>query len=150
MRDHHPMPFGAELTPDGCRFRLWAPGVDHVTLCIEGPGPDREVHLRDSHDGWFECVEDGVVQGTHYRWKLPDGLKVPDPASRFQPQGVHGPSEVIDPMGFNWTDQDWEGRPWEEAVLYELHVGTFTPEGTFRAVIDKLDYLADLASRPSN
>ncbi|WP_404385777.1 malto-oligosyltrehalose trehalohydrolase [Caenispirillum salinarum] len=144
MRDHHPMPFGAELTPDGCRFRLWAPGVDAVTLCIEGPGPEREVHLHDSHDGWFETLEDGVVQGTRYRWKLPDGLKVPDPVSRFQPEGVHGPSEVIDPMGFPWTDKDWEGRPWEEVVLYELHIGTFTPEGTFRAAIDRLDYLVDL------
>lgn len=144
MRDHHPMPFGAELTRDGCRFRLWAPGVDSVTLCIEGPGPARDIALHHSHDGWFECTEDGIVQGTRYRWKLPGGLKVPDPASRFQPEDVHGPSEVIDPMGFAWTDTDWEGRPWEETVLYEMHIGTFTPEGTFRAAIDKLDYLVDL------
>ncbi|SOD89986.1 malto-oligosyltrehalose trehalohydrolase [Caenispirillum bisanense] len=144
MRDHHSMPFGAELTPDGCRFRLWAPDVDRVTLCIEGPGPAREIAATPDADGWVQVVEDGVVQGTRYRWRLPDGLMVPDPASRYQPEDVHGPSEVIDPLGFQWTDQAWEGRPWDETVIYELHVGTFTPEGTFRAAIDQLDYLTDL------
>lgn len=144
MRDHHPMPFGAELTPDGCRFRLWAPGVARVTLCIEGPGPEREVPLVPDAEGWVDCTVDGVVQGTRYRWRLPDGLMVPDPASRYQPEDVHGASEVIDPCGFNWTDGGWEGRPWEEVVLYELHIGTFTAEGTFRAAIDRLDHLVDL------
>ena len=69
--------------------------------------------------------------------QLPDGLRVPDPASRYQPQDVHGPSEVIDPSAYEWTDRDWRGRPWDEAVLYELHIGAFTPEGTFRAAIEK-------------
>ncbi len=144
MRDHHPMPFGAELTPDGCRFRLWAPDVSTVTLCIEGPGPGREFALTPDDQGWVDVVADGVVAGTRYRWRLPDGLMVPDPASRFQPDDVHGASEVIDPLAFRWTDGDWEGRPWEETVLYELHIGTFTPEGTFGAAIDRLDHLVDL------
>ncbi|GAA0583000.1 malto-oligosyltrehalose trehalohydrolase [Caenispirillum bisanense] len=144
MRDHHPMPFGAELTPDGCRFRLWAPDVPTVTLCIEGPGPGREFPLTPDDQGWVDVVADGVVAGTRYRWRLPDGLMVPDPASRFQPDDVHGASEVIDPLAFRWTDGDWEGRPWEETVLYELHIGTFTPEGTFRAAIDRLDHLVEL------
>ena len=75
---------------------------------------------------------------------------VPDPASRFQPEDVHGPSQVIDPDSFRMADEDWRGRPWEEAVIYELHVGAFTPEGTFRAAEEKLDYLADSASPQSN
>jgi 1,4-alpha-glucan branching enzyme len=68
-----------------------------------------------------------------YRFVLPDGLRVPDPASRHQPEDVHGPSEVVDPLAYAWADAAWTGRPWHEAVIYELHIGTFTPEGTFRA-----------------
>jgi malto-oligosyltrehalose trehalohydrolase len=71
-------------------------------------------------------------------------MHVPDPASRFQPLDVHGPSEVIDPAEYEWNDADWRGRPWEECVVYELHVGAFTPEGTFRAAIGRLDFLRDL------
>jgi maltooligosyltrehalose trehalohydrolase len=76
--------------------------------------------------------------------QLPDGTRVPDPASRFQPQDVHGPSEVIDPSAYQWSDSAWRGRPWSDAVLYELHVGTFTEEGTFLAAIEKLDHLVQL------
>jgi maltooligosyltrehalose trehalohydrolase len=79
-----------------------------------------------------------------YRFVIDDGTEVPDPASRFQPEDVDGPSEIIDPLAFGWTDLGWRGRPWHEQIVYELHVGTFTPEGTFRAIIDKLDYLVDL------
>ena len=82
--------------------------------------------------------------GTRYRFVLPDGTCVPDPASRYQPEDVHGPSEVIDPRGYGWNDEGWRGRPWEEAILYELHVGTFTKEGTFRAAMERLGELADL------
>ncbi len=94
--------------------------------------------------GWHIADVPDVGPGTLYSFVLPDGLRVPDPASRFQPQDVHGPSEVIDPDAFAWTDGDWSGRPWHEAVVYELHIGTFTPEGTFRAAIDRLDHLRDL------
>jgi maltooligosyltrehalose trehalohydrolase len=72
------------------------------------------------------------------------GSKAPDPAARFQPEDVHGPSEVIDPAAYRWTDRGWRGRPWHEAVLYELHVGAFTEEGAFRAAIGRLDRLAKL------
>jgi malto-oligosyltrehalose trehalohydrolase len=82
--------------------------------------------------------------GSFYQFVLPDGRHVPDPASRFQPMDVHGPSEIIDPAGYEWGDADWRGRPWEECVIYEIHVGAFTAEGTFRAVIERLDDLRDL------
>src|SRR3954471_13155052 len=86
----------------------------------------------------------GRSAGSLYRFQIDDKAEVPDPASRFQPQDVQGPSEVVDPTAFQWRDENWRGRPWEEAVFYELHVGTFSPEGTFRGVEQKLDYLRDL------
>jgi malto-oligosyltrehalose trehalohydrolase len=95
-------------------------------------------------DGWHELVSREAAAGTLYRFVLPDGTRVPDPASRFQPQDVHGPSEVIDAAAHRWTDAAWSGRPWREAVIYELHLGAFTPEGSFLAVIERLDHLAAL------
>lgn len=82
--------------------------------------------------------------GARYRFVLPDGREVPDPASRFQPQDVHGPSEVVDLSAYRWKTGDWTGRPWEEMVIYELHIGCFTPQGTFRAAIERLDHLREL------
>ncbi len=82
--------------------------------------------------------------GDRYRYRLDDDRRVPDPASRYNPLGVHGPSQIVDPRQFRWQDGDWRGRPWEEAVIYELHVGAFTPEGSFTAVKERLDYLVDL------
>lgn len=95
-------------------------------------------------DGWFQLVSVAAKAGTRYRFVLPDGLRVPDPASRFQPDDIAGPSEVIDPTAYRWQNTDWKGRPWHEAVLYELHVGSFTEPGTFRAAIGRLDHLAEL------
>ena len=100
--------------------------------------------MRSVGEGWHELVTDRARAGTRYRFALPDGLRVPDPASRHQPEDVHGLSEVIDPSSYAWRDIAWRGRPWEEAVLYELHIGAFTPEGTFRAAIDRLDHLVSL------
>ena len=137
----HSMPHGAEIAADGrVRFRLWAPGCDTVSLAIEG-GPT--VALVRADGGWHELVTDAAAAGTRYRFVLPDGTRVPDPASRFQPDDVHGPSEVIDPTAFSWNDS-FTGRPWAEAVVLELHVGAFTPEGTFAAAIGKLDHLASV------
>ena len=134
----HRMPFGAELQADGrVRFRLWAP--PHRKLRIELDGQARA--MRPVGEGWHELVTDRARAGTRYRFVLSDGLRVPDPASRYQPGDVHGPSEVVDPGAYVWCDAGWSGRPWEEAVVYELHVGAFTPEGTFRAAIGKLDHL---------
>ena len=138
----HSMPFGAELLPEGSvRFRLWAPGVPSVGLALDAREP---LPMNPQPEGWFELVTSEAGPGTHYKFVLPDGLQVPDPASRFQPEDVHGPSEVIDPAAYTWRDGGWRNRPWSEAVLYELHVGTFTPEGTFQAAIAKLDHLAAL------
>jgi 1,4-alpha-glucan branching enzyme/maltooligosyltrehalose trehalohydrolase len=138
------MPFGAGITPEGVRFRLWAPGCRQVGLCLEDgtDGPARAMAPRG--DGWFSLTLPGARAGTRYRFQVDGGLRVPDPASRFNPQDVHGASEVVDPGAFQWRDSAWLGRPWPEAVLYELHVGAFTPEGSFQGVARRLDYLADL------
>jgi malto-oligosyltrehalose trehalohydrolase len=136
------MPFGAELQADGrVRFRLWAPSHAEIGIELDGAAP---VPMAREAGGWHALVTDRARAGTRYRFALPDGLRVPDPASRHQPDDVHGPSEVVDPAAHPWTDGAWRGRPWEEAVVYELHIGSFTPEGTFRAAIGKLDHLASL------
>ena len=135
------MPFGAELQADGrVRFRLWAPPHGRVGVELNGD----VLPMEGLGGGWHELVTDRGGAGTPYRFVLPDGLRVPDPASRYQPEDVHGPSEVIDSTIYNWSDAGWKGRPWEEAVVYELHIGAFTPEGTFRAAIGKLDHLVAL------
>jgi len=135
------MPFGAECLDDGnVRFRLWAPKAQRVDLCLANQEPRA---LSKLEDGWFELVIHAPA-GSRYQFEINGQTKVPDPASRFQPSDVHGPSEVIDPAPFDWQDEQWRGRPWEEAVIYEPHVGTFTPEGTFAAAEERLDYLADL------
>jgi malto-oligosyltrehalose trehalohydrolase/4-alpha-glucanotransferase len=138
----HRMPFGAELREDGSvRLRLWAPS--HNTILVEIDGAEA-VAMPSVGEGWHELVTNKAGIGSHYQFVLPDGLKVPDPASRHQPEDVHGPSEVIDPAAYRWRDSAWRGRPWHEAVVYELHIGTFTPEGTFEAAISKLDHLVSL------
>jgi malto-oligosyltrehalose trehalohydrolase len=142
LRRHHEMPFGAEIVNDGVRFRLWAPEHDRISLNIIGGGRLRS--MRAVGEGWHELVTAAAQPGSLYQFVLPDGLHVPDPASRFQPMDVHGPSEVIDPEEYQWGDADWRGRPWAECVIYELHLGAFTPEGTFREAIGRLDYLRDL------
>lgn len=139
QRSGHDMPFGAQLRPDGVRFRLHAPGQAHVKLHVDG----MVTQMQASEEGWHQAVLP-VSPGTRYRFELEDGLLVPDPASRFQPEDCHGPSEVMDPCRYVWRDTDWRGRPWHEAILYELHVGAFTPEGTYRAAIDRLDDLVAL------
>ena len=137
------MPFGAEVLPDGTvRFRVWAPS--HGQINLELDERSEPMAMRHSEDGWHELITDRARPGTRYGFVLPDGLRVPDPASRHQPKDVHGQSEVIDPTAYTWSDTDWRGRPWEEAVIYELHVGAFTPEGTFQAIIGKLDHLVSL------
>lgn len=137
------MKFGTELTAQGVRFRLWAPECEALRLRIENDASSDRTMTKLPR-GWFEYEEPGVRAGTRYNFILPDGTVVPDPASRYQPEDVHGPSEVIDPRAYGWGDEGWRGRPWEETVLYELHVGTFTPEGTFQGAMDRLDDLAEL------
>jgi maltooligosyltrehalose trehalohydrolase len=134
------MPFGAEVLENGeTRFALWAPAAETVDLVLE----DGARPMRREHDGTFTLTAE-AVPGTRYRYRIDGAHEVPDPVSRYQAEDVHGPSRVVDPGEFNWEDGYWKGRPWEETTLYELHVGAFSPEGTFAGVGERLDYLADL------
>jgi len=138
------MPFGAAIDGDGAvRFRLWAPAARRVELCLEaGPGAGAELAMSRDPQGWFERVTSRAGAGSRYRYRIDGELRVPDPASRFQPDGVHEASEVVDPHAFDWPDGGWRGRPWHEAVIYELHVGAFA--GSHDGVARRLDHLAAL------
>ena len=138
------LPFGASVVEGGVEFRVWAPGHHSVDVVIFGPDADALHRLAAEDDGWFAALIPGVGAGSRYRFRLDGGDSFPDPASRAQPDGVHDPSEVVDPSAFRWTDEGWRGRPLEDLVIYELHVGTATEEGTFDALIGRLDHLAEL------
>jgi maltooligosyltrehalose trehalohydrolase len=138
----HPPTFGAELLDGAVRFRLWAPKIKQASVVLDGGIP---LEMESLGQGWHGLVSRNARAGTLYKFQLDQGgVQVPDPASRYQPSDVHGPSEVVDPDQYIWKDQEWRGRPWEECVLYEIHIGTFTPQGTFRGAIERLDWLADL------
>jgi maltooligosyltrehalose trehalohydrolase len=132
------LPFGANLVgPDRTRFKIWAPAQKTVSVQIEGAA---RLPLARTADGWFEGEAD-CGAGTRYRYVLEDGMTVPDPASRAQDGDVHGSSIVIDPSAYEWRQTGWTGRPWHEAILYELHAGIF---GGFKGVISQLPRLAAL------
>ena len=138
MTNACPTTWGATVLRDGrARFRLWAP--DEQTLKLRTDAGD--LAMERQADGWFEIVTDAVPVGGGYAFVLDDGFVVPDPAARAQMGDVHGPSKLVDPDAYEWKTE-WAGRPWRECVIYEMHVGTFTPEGTFRAAIEKLPHLA--------
>jgi maltooligosyltrehalose trehalohydrolase len=133
---------GAIAGPADTTFRVWAPDRQRVDLIVE-----REPRPLSKDDcGYWSGTFPDVRAGARYRYRLDgdDAQTFPDPASRFQPEGVHGPSQVIDPGSFAWTDAAWQPPRYQDLVIYELHVGTFTPEGTFRAAIERLAYLKDL------
>jgi malto-oligosyltrehalose trehalohydrolase len=137
------MDFGATVEGDGTvSFALWAPTARSVDLQLVGGA--RTLAMTRQGDGRFALTTREARAGDRYLYVIDGDRAVPDPASRYQPEDVHGPSQVVDPAAFAWTDTDWRGRPWEETALYELHVGTFTPEGTFAAAQGKLDFLATL------
>jgi malto-oligosyltrehalose trehalohydrolase len=137
------MPFGAEIRPEGgVRFSLWAPGQNQVRVSFQNRTELAVMEKRPG--GWHELISREAKAGSRYQFVLENNMRVPDPASRYQPEDVHGPSEVIDSASYQWKNSQWIGRPWHESVIYELHVGTFTPQGTFRAIIDKLDHLHTL------
>jgi maltooligosyltrehalose trehalohydrolase len=123
-----------------CRFRVWAPLSAEVQLHILCPG-DRVLPMARKGAGYHQTIVEDLSPRARYKYRLANGREFPDPASRHQPEGVHGPSEAVD-AHFNWQDQQWFGLPIEDYIIYELHVGTFTPEGTFEAVIPHLDELA--------
>lgn len=136
------MPFGAELRGDGrVRFRLWAPAADAVGL--ELGGTEQPLAMQAVGEGWHELVTAAAV-GERYRFVLPDGMRVADPVSRAQAEDADGPSLVVDPRAYRWRQAGWSGRPWREAVIYELHVGTFSPAGTFAGAAERLPHLAGL------
>jgi malto-oligosyltrehalose trehalohydrolase len=140
MKRSHRLPFGAELLADGVRFRLWAPAAQSVAVALDG---DASQAMTRAGEGWFELSLASARAGSRYRFTI-DGKAVPDPAARFQPDGVHGASEVIDPAAYDWQDGDWRGRRWEEIVLYELHTGAFSESGDFAGIAAHLDHLASL------
>jgi maltooligosyltrehalose trehalohydrolase len=144
MLRHHSLPFGAERTAEGVRFRLWAPRATAVSLQLEGPNAAAYPMAKEPN-GWFGLTTAKAGRGSLYRY-LVDGQAFPDPASRFQPHGVHGPSEIIDPTAYNWSDLEWHGCVWEKIVLYELHLGTFSDRGDFAGAIEHLDHIVELGA----
>ena len=128
--------FGPLITDNGVKFRLWAPGANRVDLLL-----DRAIAMPRDNDGWYSVHVPQAVAGRRYKFRIDDDVDVPDPASAFQPDDVFEPGEVIDHSAYPWRAVDWRGRPWQEAIILEAHIGTFTREGTFRAAIDKLDHL---------
>jgi maltooligosyltrehalose trehalohydrolase len=150
------LPVGAEVVGDQrVHFRVWAPGHDRVAVVIERstgapsaePAGDRDAQaypLARADDGYFSALVDGVGAGALYRYRLDDGDPLPDPASRYQPRGPHGASCVVDPSTFAWHDQGFAGVKLQGQVIYEMHVGTYTPQGTFAAAMARLDEVADL------
>jgi len=144
MKRHHSMPFGAEYRDGVTRFNLWAPACASVRLELGRYG-QRGVSMDARGDGWHSLTLEDVKPGDAYAFRVKDGVPpVADPASRSNPWDVNAPSVVVDPRAFDWDDARWQGRPWKEAVVYELHVGTFTPAGTYLSTVERLDYLADL------
>ncbi len=136
--------FGPAVGPDGVQFRLWAPAETAVGVVLHPGAAGETVYpMRSLPDGWFETTLAEAEPGTRYLFDLGD-MRVPDPASRFQPDDAMGPSEVPDPGAYAWRNQAAPGRPFHEAVIYELHVGAFSPEGTFDGVRKRLGHLAEL------
>jgi maltooligosyltrehalose trehalohydrolase len=140
--NRQPPRHGALLREDGVQFRVWAPHAENVTLLLEDAGETRS--MSKGAEGYFEHVEPDLAAGARYRYRQAGGESLPDPASRFQPEGVHGPSQVVDPGAYDWRDDDWTGVAQKDLAFYELHVGAFTPEGTFRAAAERMEHLREL------
>jgi maltooligosyltrehalose trehalohydrolase len=134
------MDLGASISKDGVRFRIWAPKQTSPSLSVVGE--PKVSSLEPEENGYFTTFVKRLEPGRRYFYLLNGDQQRPDPVSRFQPEGVHGPSEVVDPDEFKWQDQDWTGTPLEKMILYEIHAGTFTREGTFETIIPYLDYLS--------
>lgn len=136
------MTYGATLDNGKAKFLVWAPFAREVTLRLNRAGATTDVEM--TRDGEDFIVTAPAAPGDRYSYIVDGSTPVPDPVSRFLPEGVHGPTEIVDPAAFVWSDQNWRGLDLLRYVIYELHVGTFTPEGTFDAIIPKLEYLKQL------
>jgi maltooligosyltrehalose trehalohydrolase len=144
MSPQRRLPIGAEVQREGVHFRVWAPRHDCVEVVLESENPARVVTLEAEPEGYFSKLVPGMTAGARYRYLLSGRDSVPDLASRFQPEGPHGPSQVVDPGAFNWSDSHWKGLSLAGQVIYEMHVGTFTREGTWAAATRELPALAEL------
>ncbi|OJV14806.1 MAG: malto-oligosyltrehalose trehalohydrolase [Dyadobacter sp. 50-39] len=131
---------GANYAAEQCTFTVWAPQKATMQVIVDG----RSERMQKDDEGYFTAVLTGIAPGARYRFSPAEGEGYPDPASHYQPEGVHGASAVVDHYAYPWTDIEWKGLPLKELLLYEIHTGTFTPEGTFEGIISKLDYLAEL------
>ncbi len=137
--------FGAVPQGEVTTFRVWAQSAEAPHLVLEGPDRhSRHLVLERVAEDLFAARVEGIGHGALYRYLLDGKGPYPDPASRFQPEGVHGPSQVVDWTRYRWSDQAWHGVPFSDLVIYELHAGTFTEPGSFRGIVDRLPYLADL------
>jgi len=134
---------GADLTDGGVHFRVWAPSRHSVEVVVEG-GEERVVPLEKDGSGYFAGLVEGIAAGARYKYRLDSRDSFPDPASRFQPEGPHHASEVVDPSAFRWTDSKWRGVTLEGQVIYEMHIGTFTKAGTWASAAGELPHLAEI------
>jgi maltooligosyltrehalose trehalohydrolase len=124
--------------------KVWAPKIKKLSVKIISNNEIKMIPLEKDQWGYFKGIAENVFAGDRYFYLLDNKNRYPDPASRFQPDGVHGPSQVIDPDEFRWEDNEWGRIPLKDFIIYELHVGTFTGEGTFKAIVPYLDYLKKL------
>lgn len=138
------MPIGAEVVEGGVHFRVWAPARTGVSVVLNGDRARAYALDQDEQKGYFSAFVEGAQAGDRYQFLVAgEELLLPDPASRFQPEGPHGPSQIVDPTTFQWTDKAWVGADLKGQVIYEMHLGTFTPEGTWKAAAEKLPHLAE-------
>ena len=140
------LPVGAEVLPDGTHFRVWAPRRKQVSVVLEDAEGEliKEIELTAEAGGYFSGMSSDATVGTRYRYRLDETGPFPDLASRFQPAGAGGPSQIVDPSTFAWTDETWPGVPLGGQVVYEMHIGTFTAEGTWEAACRELPELKAL------
>jgi maltooligosyltrehalose trehalohydrolase len=130
------------LGENRCSFTVWAPEKKTILLHLVSPA-DRKIEMTKDTDGYFTAEVGDITPGSKYVYLLENGKEFPDPASFYQPEGVHGPSGIIDHNGYKWPDQLWRGCLLKDLIFYEIHVGAFTPEGTFAAIVDRLDDIKD-------
>jgi maltooligosyltrehalose trehalohydrolase len=139
------MELGARMIgSDKTSFKVWAPYAPKLSVKIFSRKTTQIITLKKERNGYFSGTAENVCNGDRYYYKFGDGRELPDPVSRFQPEGVHGPSQIIDPLTFLWKDKNWKGVPLKDLIIYELHVGTFTRDGTFTSITPYLEYLRAL------